>query len=89
MLSMGAAPNASAEEIAKARQTIQEGPTEILGGQYDETLIAASALDDYHNLEKVRLVYLFAGILKNETDTLLPADIWTELGPYHRSEAEV
>ncbi|GIZ44771.1 hypothetical protein CKM354_000796000 [Cercospora kikuchii] len=53
MLSMGAAPNASIEDIARAVQLIKDGPVEILGTEYDESFIATSALDDYHNIEKV------------------------------------
>lgn len=57
MLSMGAARNASEEEIARALQTIQQGPVELLGDGFNESLIAASALDDFHNIKKVRLAH--------------------------------
>ena len=81
MLSMGAPPNASEPEIAKARQLIQEGPVELLGQDFDESLTAASALSDFHDIEKVRMMIRLNGSCS--TDGSILADLWTELGPHH------
>lgn len=70
MLSMGAAPNASIEDIAHAVQLIKDGPVEILGTEYDESFIATSALDDYHNIEKVCGGRTHAELTALPTDTV-------------------
>lgn len=58
MLSVGCAPDASPDDVARSRRVIQDGPKEILGKDFDERLIATSALDDYHNIPAVRSAHL-------------------------------
>jgi len=53
MLSMSAAPDATPEQIQLSRKLVKEGPTELMGDQFDNTLTATSGLEDYHNFKGV------------------------------------
>jgi hypothetical protein len=56
MLSMAVPSDASCAEAERAKKLIQAAPHELLGGAYDDSLVATSALDEYHDVRRVRYV---------------------------------
>jgi hypothetical protein len=50
---MSAAPDATPEHLQLSRKLVQEGPTELLGEEFDDTLTATSGLEEYHNFRGV------------------------------------
>lgn len=86
MLSMSAAPDATPEHIQLSRKLVQEGPTELLGEEFDNTLTATSGLEDFHNFEGVsRAGAPFVRAWK----LICGPDLCSKLGEDHRSETKV
>ncbi|EXJ89643.1 hypothetical protein A1O3_02710 [Capronia epimyces CBS 606.96] len=53
MLSMATKPDAPTHEVDETRRMIMEAPHELLGDEYDHSLVATSALDEFHDVRSV------------------------------------
>ncbi|RMZ74757.1 hypothetical protein DV737_g5769, partial [Chaetothyriales sp. CBS 132003] len=50
MLSVATRPDAPVHEVEKTRSVITRAPRELLGDKYDDSLVATSALDEFHDV---------------------------------------
>jgi hypothetical protein len=56
MLSMMVDPSAPPGAVEKARDLIQQAPRDLLGEKYDESKVATSGLDEFHDVRPVSLL---------------------------------
>jgi hypothetical protein len=49
-------PSAPPGAVEKARDLIQQAPRDLLGEKYDESKVATSGLDEFHDVRPVSLL---------------------------------
>lgn len=56
MLSIATEPLVSPQVVEKSRSLIQQAPRDLLGDMYDDSLVATSGLDEFHDVRPVSLL---------------------------------